>query len=183
MEFIATEDTITVYWERTQKMETGEYFHIFLDGRETACTGKTHYTLTGLLPEHGYTIRAEGGSWESEDLPVKTLKKKRRIDITGYPYEAVGDGAKLNTESIQRAIDDCGEGEAVYVPEGVFLTGALRLHSDMELYLEEGAVLQGTAEVSDYLPKIKSRFEGIEMDGLLQQCTKYDVYIIQIRIG
>lgn len=69
------------------------------------------------------------------------------------------------------------------MPEGVFLTGALRLHSDMELYLEEGAVLQGTAEVSDYLPKIKSRFEGIEMDGLLQQCTKYDVYIIQIRIG
>lgn len=164
MEFIATEDTITVYWERTQKMETGEYFHIFLDGRETACTRKTHYTLTGLLSEHSYTIRAEGGGWKSEDLSVKTLKKKRRIDITGYPYEAVGDGVKLNTESIQRAIDDCGEGEAVYVPRGVFLTGALRLHSDMELYLEEGAVLQGTAEVSDYLPKIKSRFEGIEMD-------------------
>lgn len=164
MEFIAAEDTITVYWERTQKMETGEVFHIFLDGRETACTEKTHYTLTGLLPEHSYIVRAEGGDWKSEDLPVKTPKKKRRIDITGYPYEAVGDGVKLNTESIQRAIDDCGEGEAVYVPGGVFLTGALRLHSDMELYLEEGAVLQGTAEVSDYLPKIKSRFEGMEMD-------------------
>lgn len=133
MEFIATEDTVTVYWERTQKMETGEFFHVFLDGRETACTEKTHVTLTGLLPEHSYTIRAEGGSWESKYLPVKTLKKKRRIDITGYPYEAVGDGVKLNTESIQRAIGDCGKGEAVYVPEGVFLTGALRLHSDMFL--------------------------------------------------
>ena len=32
----------------------------------------------------------------------------------------------------------------------------------MEIYVEENGVLQGTANVEDYLPKIKSRFEGIE---------------------
>lgn len=44
------------------------------------------------------------------------------------------------------------------------MTGALRLHSNMELYLEEGAVLQGTADPEDYLPRIPSRFEGTEME-------------------
>lgn len=42
------------------------------------------------------------------------------------------------------------------------MTGALEMHSDMELYLDENAVLQGTDEVTDYLPKRKSRFEGTE---------------------
>lgn len=164
MKYIITEDSITVYWERTKEMAAGERFRVFLNGKEAACTQKTHCTLSGLLPEQVCTVRAKGAFWESEELTVRTLKRKHRIDITEYPYEAVGDGVKLNTESIQKAIDDCGEGEAVYIPEGIFMTGALRLHSDMELYLEKGAVLQGTAQVCDYLPKIKSRFEGIEMD-------------------
>lgn len=44
------------------------------------------------------------------------------------------------------------------------MTGALRLHSDMELYIEREGILKGTARVEDYLPKIKSRFEGLEME-------------------
>ena len=31
------------------------------------------------------------------------------------------------------------------------------------IYLEEGAVLQGSSEVNDYAPKILSRFEGKEI--------------------
>lgn len=51
----------------------------------------------------------------------------------------------------------------MYIPAGIYLTGALRLHSNMELYLDEGAILQGTAEIVDYQPRIPSRFEGTEM--------------------
>ncbi len=163
VKYIATEDEITVYWERTENMAAGERFRIFLDGREAVVTEKTHGTLSGLTSQRRYKIQVIGGEWHSEVLVVSTGKQKRRIDISAAPYLAVGDGAELNTERIQRAIDDCGAEDAVYVPEGIFLTGALRLHSNMELYLEEGAVLQGTADVSDYLPKIPSRFEGIEM--------------------
>ena len=43
---------------------------------------------------------------------------------------------------------------------GRFLTGALRLHSDLEIYLAKGAVLQGTTNIHDYSPRIPSRFEG-----------------------
>ncbi len=46
------------------------------------------------------------------------------------------------------------------------MTGSLNLHSDMELYLDKGAVLKGTAEPDDYLPRRWSRFEGTEMECL-----------------
>ena len=94
---------------------------------------------------------------------MTTGKAKRRIDVTAAPYNAVGDGNILNTVALQKALDDCKEGEVVYLPRGIYLTGALRMHSDMELYLEEGAVLQGTDRVEDYRPKIWSRFEGTEL--------------------
>lgn len=96
----------------------------------------------------------------------RTKKEKQRLDVTKLPYCAKGDGVTLNTKSLQSAIDDCRLGQAIYIPAGTFLTGALRLHSNMELYLEEGAVLKGTAEPEDYLPRIRSRFEGTELDTL-----------------
>ena len=96
------------------------------------------------------------------ELCLTTEKAGRRIDVTREPYCAAGDGETMDTAAIQRALDDCGEGETVYFPAGIYLTGALRLHSDMELYLEKGAVLQGTDEPADYMPRIWSRFEGVE---------------------
>ena len=65
---------------------------------------------------------------------------------------------------MQHALDDCAPDCCVYFPAGVYLTGALRGHSDMEISLDDGAVLQGTANVEDYLPRIPSRFEGYEME-------------------
>ena len=75
----------------------------------------------------------------------KTRAARRRIDVTKAPYLAVGDGAALNTAALQRAFDDCTAEDCLYFPAGVYLTGALRGHSDMEIVLDEGAVLQGTA--------------------------------------
>lgn len=98
------------------------------------------------------------------ELQLTTEKAGRRINVTQAPYGAAGDGKTMDTAVIQKALDDCGAGETVYFPAGTYLTGALRLHSDMELYLEEGAVLQGTDEPEDYLPRIWSRFEGIEQE-------------------
>ena len=79
-------------------------------------------------------------------------------------FGAVADGAALDTAALQRAIDACGPGEELWLPAGVYRTGALRLHSDMALYLDEGAVLQGTSDPCDYLPKITCRFDGYEME-------------------
>lgn len=80
-------------------------------------------------------------------------------DIT--KFGAVGDGVTVNTAAIQAAIDACGEGDRVYIPAGIFVSGALFIKSDMSLYLEEGAVLLGSGDMADY-PLYRYRFEGRE---------------------
>ena len=52
----------------------------------------------------------------------------------------------------------------VYIPKGVFLTGAIFLKGDMTLFIEEGGKLLGSTEVRDY-PIMNYRFEGLETYG------------------
>lgn len=160
------EDSIIVYWDRIQLKEK-ECYQLVLNDEIVGSTKKTHYTFEDLTPSTEYTIKVIieniDESKEVGLLCVKTQAQKRRIDITQAPYYAVGDGKTLNTKAIQKAIDDCKAGECLYIPQGEFLSGALRLHSDMEVYLEEGAILLGATQVDEYLPKINSRFEGLEM--------------------
>ena len=165
MDYFVTENEITVYWDLPECADTDAVYEMTLDGVRVGETKHTHFTFTGLEPEQTYEVGAvlAGGAWK-QTLQVTTAAERRRIDVTDAPYGAVGDGVTMNTEALQRAIDDCGSGGQVYLPAGVYLTGALRLHSDMELYIDEGAVLQGTAEVDDYLPRIWSRFEGTEQE-------------------
>lgn len=164
---LVTGDSITLYWDK--KISEKAEYHIFLDGIFHGRTEKTHYEIEKLEAETEYRIRIEKGigtkqKVSAEELYIRTGKKKILRDITRAPYHACGNGKTMNTRAIQQAIDDCREDEAVYIPAGVFLTGALRLHSNMELYLEQDGVLQGTDAVEDYLPRIPSRFEGIETE-------------------
>ena len=162
-------DEITLWWDKQWEIRGAVAYRATLNGEEAQLTPYTHVSFRGLAPETDYTVKVERleGDAAVECLGVLTLTTppaKRRIDVTAAPYFAVPDGVTLNTEALRRAIADCGKDDCVYFPKGVYLTGALDLHSDMELYLDEGAVLQGTARVEDYLPKRPSRFEGIEME-------------------
>jgi polygalacturonase len=69
-------------------------------------------------------------------------------------YGAVNDGKTLNTNAIQQAIDDCNKngGGTVNIPSGVFITGTLYLKSNVNLYLETGAILRGSSNLNDYAP-------------------------------
>ena len=58
----------------------------------------------------------------------------------------------LQTTAIQAAIDHCfnlGGGEVI-VPEGVYLTGGIRLRSNITLYLQKNAVLKGVRDPEEY---------------------------------
>lgn len=55
-----------------------------------------------------------------------------------------------NAESIQAAIDGCADGGTVVVPAGTFVSGAIKLRSNMTLYLEKNAALQGSGNFRDY---------------------------------
>ena len=162
---IVFSDEITLWWDKEWDLPDGIYYKITLNG-DTVVTKKTHVSFKDLTPATAYTVtvaRCEPAAVLMQDT-IKTPAAKRRIDVTAAPYFAVGDGKTMNTEAIQRAINDCGAEDCVYFPKGEFLTAALDLHSDMELYVDEGATLQGSSVPADYLPKRKSRFEGIEME-------------------
>lgn len=164
---LPTDRTITVYWEKPELFLPKDSYKIYLNRELKGIVEKTHYEFAGLDPDTEYTIGIQWTHGEDEiyfgEVVVKTQKGKRILDITKVPYCASGDGKTLNTQAIQSAIDRCDRDSMVYIPEGVFLTGSLRLHSNMELYLDRNAVLQGTDCIEDYLPKIPSRFEGTEM--------------------
>lgn len=80
-------------------------------------------------------------------------------DIT--EYGAVPDEKNVCTKAIQRTIDLCDNGGTVYIPKGVFVTGAIFLKSDMTLFLEEGAKLIGSGDITDY-PLIGCPYEGVD---------------------
>jgi polygalacturonase len=161
-------DEITLWWDKAEFSRKADLYKFYLDTRYVGDTTKTHCTFSCLDADKEYTVRIEafvkGSLVTAKEYSYKTKPSKKRIDATLPPYNAVGDGKTLNTKALQTAIDALGEDEYLYIPKGVFLTGALDLKSGVEIYLEEGAVLQGSQSREDYLPKIWSRFEGAELE-------------------
>ena len=67
-------------------------------------------------------------------------------------YGARADGRTLDTKAIQAAIDACAKagGGTVHLTGGVFLSGTIRLRSQVTLSIASGATLRGSADIQDY---------------------------------
>ena len=67
-------------------------------------------------------------------------------------YGAVADGTTQNAPFIQRAINECARsgGGRVIIPAGTFLSGTIRMKSNVELHLAEGARLLASPNLDDY---------------------------------
>lgn len=86
------------------------------------------------------------------------------IDVT--TLGAVGDGETDARPAIQEAIDQANAagGGKVVIPEGTFYSeGPIVLKSCVELHLDEGALLLFSPDPEDYLPVVKTRWEGTEL--------------------
>lgn len=80
-------------------------------------------------------------------------------------YGAIGDSITLNTVAIQQAIDAAtaaGGGKVIF-PKGIYLSGALFLKSNVELYLDEGVVIRAIQD-DKHFPDKWTRVAGIEMN-------------------
>lgn len=67
-------------------------------------------------------------------------------------YGAAGDGYTMNTEFINAAIQACAKagGGAVIIPAGSWITGPIRLESNINLHVEKGALVQFSKNLNDY---------------------------------
>ena len=78
-------------------------------------------------------------------------------------YGAKGDGKTLDTEALQKAINDAAqEGGTVTMKPGVYLTGSLFVRSAVTLQIPEGVTLLGSQRAEDY-PIQPTRIAGVEM--------------------
>ncbi|GLF98367.1 glycoside hydrolase family 28 protein [Streptomyces yaizuensis] len=87
---------------------------------------------------------------------------RRWFDITRFG--AVGDGTTLNTAAIRAAVGACHRagGGHVVVPAGRFVTGAIHLRSGVDLQVSEGGILAFSPDPADFLPAVRTRWEGTE---------------------
>lgn len=91
---------------------------------------------------------------------AKTSFKADTLSI--LKYGAVSDGITLNTKSINDAIIACNKrgGGVVLIPKGLWLSGPIELKSNVNLHLQENAILQFTRDFSQY-PLVASNWEGL----------------------
>ena len=86
-----------------------------------------------------------------------------RVDMAAAG--AKQDGKTLNTTLINNTINrlNANGGGTLFFPAGKYLTGAIRLKSNITIELEAGSTLLFSDNFDDYLPFVEMRHEGILM--------------------
>ncbi len=109
---------------------------------------------------------SSANSWEKMEQILKSMPQtsflNKEYDISDFG--AIADGKTLNTKVFQQAIETCAQngGGRVVVPEGKYLTGAIHLESNVNLYLEDHAEILFSTNPDDY-PMVRTSFEGTEL--------------------
>ena len=98
-------------------------------------------------------VAAPKPSGVREVRPTSAMGANSNVcDVRGFG--AKGDGTHNDTAAIQRAIEACAAqgGGNVLFPKGTYLSGSIRLESNITLLLEQGADLLGSSDVGLYTP-------------------------------
>jgi polygalacturonase len=86
------------------------------------------------------------------------------VDFNIADYGAIADGITDCTEAFRKSIFACNEagGGRVVVPVGQYLTGAIHLKNNVNLFVSKGAVVKFSTDPKHYLPLVFTRWEGVE---------------------
>jgi len=150
---------------------------------------RTSFTRAGLIPVMMIMLilaACQGGQKAEGDDPwLKAEEIVRQILLPEIPDRifslssngGVGDGITDNKPVFDRIIEKCAEsgGGTILVEPGNYLVnGPIRLKSNMNLHLEEGARLQFGGDPAFYLPMVLTSWEGT-------RCYNYSPFIYVIR--
>ncbi len=82
--------------------------------------------------------------------------------VTIKDFGAVSGGKVKNTEAFRKAISEVSQkgGGKIVVPRGIWLSGPIELKSNINLHLEDGALLIFSKDFNDY-PLVDVSFEGL----------------------
>ncbi len=92
-------------------------------------------------------------------------------------------GKKLITALINKTIDklNANGGGTLFFPAGTYLTGSIKMKSNITLHLEAGATLLFSDNFDDYLPYVEMRYEGVMMKSFTPLIYAVDAENITIK--
>ncbi len=136
---------------------------------------KTVLAFTSLVALAGLVRGGEAPvSWQTAGAILARIKAPvfPARDFAVTDYGAAAGGTQDCTAALAKAIAACSAagGGRVVVPAGVFLTGAIHLKSNVNLFVSEGATLLFKTDPAAYLPVVFTRWEGTE-------CMNYSPFI------
>ena len=107
--------------------------------------------------------------WQQADAIIASIAATDfpDVDFIITQYGAKAEVGFDNSKAIKAAIAAChaAGGGRVVVPLGRFETGAVHLLSDVNLHLQQNAVLSFYTDAKHYLPYVLTRWEGVELMG------------------
>ncbi len=104
-----------------------------------------------------------------DEVTVDTILKQihepsiPEYEVNVLNFGAIGDSITKNKTSFQKAIEDIKShnGGKLTIPEGqYFMDGPIHFTNNMELHLEKGARLFFSSDPKDFLPVVKTSWEG-----------------------
>lgn len=110
---------------------------------------ETAFMARGWADYETVLARIKAPTFPDRDFPITSYGAKPGADCTA---------------AIHAAIEACTKagGGRVVVPAGEWLTGAVRLRSNVNLHVSEGATLRWTFDLDKY-PVVFTRWEGVEL--------------------
>jgi hypothetical protein len=139
------------------------------------------FALSVLLVVNSALSQSSGADRTKNEIgPIATPFGNLSVSRPDFPnrdfdireYGAVEGGTVKNTESIRKTINAAAAagGGRVVIPKGIWLTGAIHLENNIDLYLSKGAELLFSQDFHDYLPVVFSRHEDTE-------CYKFSAFV------
>lgn len=120
-----------------------------------------------LCAVYGTTVNGQtqaSAGWTDTRVILANLKDPVFLDrvYNVIDFGAKGDGKTKNTAAINAAINKCSSegGGHVLIANGDYLTGAIHLKSNVDLHIDANAILRFSTEPGDYLPLVRTRWEG-----------------------
>ncbi|MBQ3119115.1 MAG: right-handed parallel beta-helix repeat-containing protein [Clostridia bacterium] len=148
----------------SEKGEVDNYYHIFsrLPARQYITSVASINALIDLvsasqgMPQmRHYKVFAFGGIAVLIMLAIVVFviskRKKRETMRDVRDFGATGDGKTDDTESLQKAIDECAAtGTVLKFSPGIYRTGTIFLRDNSKIVIKRGAVISGIPELSAY---------------------------------
>ena len=145
---VLTPRTVTVELAGTDardRLDTPRRYRLTSEGAVVADGEMTRpvLTLDTLVPGTVYALELDGAPTIAFTAPTETAF----LDIRDF---GARESAPDNGDAIARAIAAAPPGATLYVPPGTWRTAPVFLHSDLFVYLPQGAELVGLAERDAY---------------------------------